>query len=259
MNLVINASEALSGATTSKPGTIMLATGSQEIDAHYLSAIRADAELPVGRYVYLEVADNGTGMSAETIAKIFDPFFSTKFTGRGLGLSAVLGIVRGHRGAIKVYSEPGKGTTFKLLFPASAAAAEAERQPQSGESLRRLSGTVLVVDDEEIVRNVVAAILESVGLEVVLAADGAQAVAALRAEPDRFSVVLMDMTMPNVSGIEAFRALRAIQPKLKVVLMSGYNEQDAISRFAGKGLAAFLQKPFTAQALQQRIAEALES
>lgn len=254
MNLVINASEAIT--SWQRPGIVTLATGVQHVDDQYLEEANADARLPAGRYVFLEVADNGPGMPPETSAKIFDPFYSTKFTGRGLGLSAVLGIVRGHRGAIKVYSEPNKGTTFKVLFP--AAEGSAEHDAEAGQvDTTRFSGWILVVDDEAVVRRTVSAILVRLGFTVASAPDGAQAVQMLKDSPHDFVAVLMDLTMPQMDGVATFRELRRVKPDLKMILMSGYNEQDAISRFAGKGLAGFLQKPFSAKALAERLAVVL--
>jgi PAS domain S-box-containing protein len=240
MNLVINASEAIG----EKSGVISLNTGVTRVDRDYLGGTLLAPELPEGNYVYLEVSDTGCGMSAETQAKIFEPFFTTKFTGRGLGLAAVLGIVRGHKGALKLYSEPGRGTTFKLLFPAAAegaapGAAEGAEKPQW-----RGQGCVLIADDEESVRSTIALMLRKLGFEPALTADGREAVDAFRAAPDRYALVLMDLTMPHLDGEQAFTELRRIRPDVRVVLMSGFNRHEAVSRFTGKGLASFLQKPF---------------
>ncbi len=243
MNLVINASEAI-GETS---GVISLATGLARVDRAYLAGTLVDASLSAGEYVFLEVADTGTGMSPETQARIFDPFFTTKFTGRGLGLAAVLGIVRGHKGALKVHSEPGRGTTFKLLFPAAASApAPADAaSPSAPVPEWRGTGTVLVVDDEETVRSTVARMLPHLGCTAVLASDGQEGVAVFATDPRRFTLVLLDLTMPRMDGEQAFAELRRLRGDARVVLMSGFNQQEALVRFAGQGLASFLQKPFT--------------
>jgi CheY-like chemotaxis protein len=253
MNLVLNASEALGD----RPGTITLSTAIQLVDATYLRSSEIEGDLPAGRYVCLEISDSGCGMSRETIDRIFDPFFTTKFTGRGLGLSAVLGIVRGHKGAIKVYSEVGRGTTFKLFFPAvsSEGAARASRET---EDEWRGAGTVLVIDDEPAVRKITERILGALGFEPIVAPDGRQGLELVRERGDALVAVLMDLTMPNMDGETAFREIRSLRPQLPVVLMSGYNEQDAIARFAGKGLAGFLQKPFTVDALRQQLRSVIE-
>ncbi len=245
MNLVINASEAIAD----KSGVITLTTGMLHVDRAYLGGTLIAPELPEGDYVFLEVSDNGCGMSAETQAKIFDPFFSTKFTGRGLGLAAVLGIVRGHKGALKVYSEEGRGTAFKLLFPAQSGPAETPVDATPSVARWRGWGAVLVVDDEEPVRTTVGRMLSVSGFEPVLVRDGREALSVFTADPERFVFVLLDLTMPHMDGAETFAQLRRIRPDVRVVLMSGFNQQDALVRFPGKGLASFLQKPFNVDAL----------
>ncbi len=249
MNLVINASEAI-GDTS---GVISLSTGLTRVDRDYLRGTLMDPDLPVGDYVYLEVSDSGCGMSAETQARIFDPFFTMKFTGRGLGLAAVLGIVRGHQGALKVYSELERGTTFKLLFPAASGTTDTSRKPPASAQQWRTQGTVLVADDEETLRSTTSRMLQLVGLEAVLAHDGAEAVEIFRADPGRFTFVLLDLTMPHLDGEQTFTELRRIRPDVRVVLMSGFNAQEVLVRFSGKGLASFVQKPFTFDGLRNVI------
>ena len=254
MNLVINASEAI-GA---RSGVIALTTGVVRADQQYLQSLRFTPDLPSGDYVYIEISDNGGGMDEATLAQIFDPFFTTKFTGRGLGLAAVLGIMRGHRGGVKVYSEPGRGTTFKVLFPGVTGAAEDTEKQFASQLTWRGRGTVLVVDDEETVRAVGGRMLESLGFEVVLAEHGRDGLEKFQAEPDRYALVLLDLTMPHMDGQETFRHLRALRPAVKILLMSGFNQQEAISPFAGKGLAGFVQKPFELETLALEIRHVLE-
>jgi PAS domain S-box-containing protein len=245
MNLITNASDAIG----EKSGVISLRTGVLFADANYLQSTFVPEKLEEGIFVFLEVSDTGCGMDAETMEKIFDPFFTTKFTGRGLGLAAVLGIVRGHKGAIKVYSEPQRGTTFKVLFPVKDAMAHPQTPAISPFESWRGQGTVLVVDDEETVRAVAKATLESVGFNVLLAANGREGLEKFRAHGNDIVLVLLDLTMPALGGAETFRELRVLRPALKIVLMSGYNEQEITNQFAGKGLAGFLQKPFRASEL----------
>ena len=240
MNLVINASEAIGDQS----GVIAVSTGLTRVDRAYLGGTMLAPELPEGDYVFLEISDNGCGMNAATQARIFDPFFTTKFTGRGLGLAAVLGIVRGHKGALKFDSEPGRGTTFKLLFPAAGGPGETAVEMPAAPSQWQGRGTVLVVDDEETVRSTVARMLRPTGLESVLVSDGLEAVEVFRADPGRFVLVLLDLTMPRMDGEETFAELRRLRADVRVVLMSGYNQQEALVRFPGKVLASFLQKPF---------------
>ncbi len=254
MNLIINAADAIGEAD----GVIGVTTGAIDCDRAYLSEVYLDDRLPEGRYVFLEVADTGCGMTAETKARIFDPFFTTKFTGRGLGLAAVLGIVRGHKGGIKVYSEPGRGTTFKVLFPAVAAAAVRSGARAGLTDGWQAGGTVLVVDDEEAIRKLAVRMFQAMGFEVLTAADGREGVEVFRRHADRVRLVLLDMTMPHMSGEEAFREMRRVRADMKAVLTSGYNEQTATSQFAGKGLAGFIQKPFGYDALVRVVRAVLQ-
>ncbi len=254
MNLVINASEAIGDEN----GNIAIHTSVMSADESYLKSTYITEPLPAGDYVYFEVSDDGCGMDEGVQEKLFDPFFTTKFTGRGLGMSAILGIVRGHSGAIKIYSEPGRGTTFKLLFPVASETAE---QPTTAalvsESKWIASGKVLVVDDEEHIRRTASLMLREIGFEVVCAEDGAQGVELFRQQHGEIDIVLLDMTMPVMDGKTAFRELRRIDPAVRVILSSGYNEQDATSHFAGKGLAGFIQKPYRMEMLRRKLQEIL--
>lgn len=255
MNLVINASEAIGD----RSGVIAVSTGMMFCDKAYFSETYLDENLTEGLYVYLEVSDNGCGMSPETQAKIFDPFFTTKFTGRGLGLAAVLGIVRGHRGAVKVYSELGRGTTMKVLFPASEQQGANARIAPTSPVGWRTSGLALVVDDEESVRALARVMLEKMGFSVISAADGREAVEVFRQKADQIDLVLLDMTMPHLNGEETFREMRRIRSGVCTILSSGYNEQSATNRFAGKGLAGFIQKPYRYEGLRDVVQKAIEA
>lgn len=206
----------------------------------------------------MEVADFGCGRSAATKAKVFEPFFSTKFAGRGLDLAAVPGIVRGHKGVLKVRSELDRGTNFKLLLSCSEAKAMTPEPNQSPSKNWRGTGTVLVVDDEASVRAIATRMLELFGFSVLVASDGREGVEMFRANKDTISVVILDMTMPHLNGEEAFHEIRRIRSDAQVLLVSGYNEQDAIDRFAGHGLAGFLQKPFSPIELRDKLRRILE-
>ncbi len=256
MNLVINANEAVG----EQNGTIVIATGQVDADVDYLRSSYVEEEvLTPGLYVWLEVSDTGCGMNSTVRERLFEPFFTTKFTGRGLGMSAILGIIRGHNGTIKVYSEVEKGTTIKVLFPAvdGLSPISLTAMSDSAEQKIRASGTILVVDDEEMLRNVAAAMLKSGGYEVILAEDGVDAIAKLEKYKDTIDCVLLDMKMPRMGGEEAFTEMRRIKPEIKVLLSSGYNEQTATNRFAGKGLAGFVQKPYTLKKILAKIAETM--
>jgi PAS domain S-box-containing protein len=251
MNLIINASEAIGD----RSGVITVSVGATRHDKEYLEKAELHDDLAPGLYVHLEVTDNGIGMDAETRSRIFDPFFSTKFTGRGLGLASVLGIVRAHKGAIKVYSEPGKGTTFKVLFPALTEGEDATRFPGSYLPADwRGKGTILLVDDEESLLALGARMLELLGFTVLTAADGLQAVDLYRKRGKGIDLVLMDLTMPHMDGAEAFAELRRLNPDVPIVLASGYAEDDVSSRFEGKRPTGIVQKPYTLARLREMLA-----
>ncbi len=252
MNLVTNAADAIG----ERDGTIRLTTSSLHLDRSYLDQVFQGQDLSPGTYVSLEVSDTGCGMPPEVMGRIFEPFFTTKVTGRGLGLSATMGILKGHRAGMRIYSEPGRGTTFKLLFPTSQVKREEEAIQVAAPALAR-KATVLLVDDEEMIREAAAAVLESLGLTVVTASDGLEAVEAVQRADLNVDVVLMDLTMPHMDGREAFHAIRRIHPHMPVILSSGYNEQESIQDFMGRGLAAFLQKPYTLRALERTVLEVL--
>ncbi len=256
MNLITNASEAIGEAS----GVVTLTTGVMDCDDAYLQGAVGDggSHAP-GQYVYLEVSDTGCGMDAETLGRIFDPFFTTKFTGRGLGLAAVMGIVRGHKGALRVYSEKGQGTTFKILLPAHHQPPKPLGIDARGVKPAAGHGLVLLVDDEESIRSMGRRMLERAGFEVLTAADGVQAVEVFLRHQAKVRMVILDMTMPHLDGEACFRELRRADPNVKVVMTSGYNEQDVINRFVGKGLAGFVQKPYSATDLLSKVEEVLRS
>ncbi|MFP4053056.1 MAG: PAS domain S-box protein [Phycisphaerae bacterium] len=254
MNLITNASEAIKD----RSGVVSLATGAMYCDREYLETTFSDLELAPGLYVTLEVSDTGCGMNAETVARVFDPFFSTKFTGRGLGLAAVLGIVRSHHGAVKVYSEPDKGTTFKVLLPAVEEPAPAPADHKPACDTWRPGGTVLLADDEETVRAVGRRMLEKLGFDVITAGNGREAVDVFRRRREEMDAIILDLTMPGLTGEEAFRELRRLKAAVPVLMSSGYNEHEVTQRFVGKGLAGFIQKPYHLDQLHDRLRAAME-
>ena len=255
MNLVINASEAIG----ENPGVIRLRTGVMPLTSAVFGRGRTylATSSTHGNYAYLEVADSGCGMSAETQAKIFDPFFTTKFTGRGLGLASVLGIVRGHHGVLNLDSTPGKGTTFKVLFPCLSGTALLDEAKKPEVKPWQAKGRVLVVDDEASVRGAASMILRKLGFEVEMAVDGLEALKIYKAEPDRFTMVLLDLTMPNLDGKQTFAELRKVRPAVRVVLMSGFNQDEAFLQGADGASVGFIQKPFEFGSLAQAVRAAV--
>ena len=249
MNLIMNASDAIGPDN----GVVSVCTGAAHYERSQLAKTYLNEDLPAGEYVYLEVADTGCGMDRETCDRIFDPFFTTKFTGRGLGLAAVLGIVRGHKGAISVESEPGKGTTVRVLFPALGHIKEAVLGDDAEPVSWRGSGTLLVADDEDVVRRIAERMLRRKGFDVLAARDGQEAVDLFRQHADAVRLVLLDMTMPLQSGEETLAEMRRIREDVPVILSSGYSEQEAVERFEDKGLDGFLQKPYKTEALLEKV------
>jgi PAS domain S-box-containing protein len=252
MNLVINAVQAIGDAR----GLISVGVRLVDIDARAIAAEWGDAELRPGPHVGLEVRDTGCGMDEATKARIFDPFFTTKPAGRGLGLASVPGIVRGHQGAIKVESEPGRGSVFSVLIPAARAGAVRSPRQRAADVQLAGHGRILVVDDEEIVRTMAGAALERLGYEVSLADSGPAAVAALAVEP-LLDLAILDLSMPGMSGQDTLARLRAARPDLRIVVSSGYCEAECRALFQDDCISGFLQKPYTATALGQSVKAAM--
>jgi signal transduction histidine kinase/CheY-like chemotaxis protein len=257
MNLVINGAEAIP-----ESGVVVVSTGRTELDGSFIEQYLAGENLLLGEYVWLEVHDTGTGMDQETQSRIFDPFFTTKFTGRGLGLAAVQGIVRSHKGALRIYSAPGRGTTFKIFFPVSYSSSQrlssAARMANVPRRVGR-SGTILVIDDELVVGQTAKSTLEHHGFIVELAGNGQDGLKIFAARHDSIGAVLLDLTMPGLSGQETFAALKSIDPRVPIVMSSGFNEIEVVQQFAGKDLAGFVQKPFTSAQLVAKLNETLQT
>ena len=248
LNLLVNASDALGG----KRGDITLRTALVSVSPDDPDLIPGAPAEP-GDYVMLEVSDSGGGMSAATRARIFDPFFSTKSVGRGLGLAATMGIVKGHGGAIRVRSVHGEGSTFQVLLRPTG---EPVHSPASGTeppTERVSSGRVLLVDDEPTVRAVGRRILERAGFTVEEAGDGPEAIERFRADPRAFDSVLLDLTLPSQDGLTVMRELRLLRPGLPVVLCSGWSADEVAGSVRSLPNTMFLQKPYQGQALVEAL------
>jgi two-component system cell cycle sensor histidine kinase/response regulator CckA len=252
MNLAINASEAIGDSV----GLVEIVTSECDVKIEDGEVNQLGEPLPAGKYVCLNVRDNGSGMSEETLSHIFDPFFTTKFTGRGLGLSAVSGIVRSHGGNISVNSKLGSGSNFRILFPALQRK-KVERIDRCAHFNLYGSGAILVVDDEEMVRRTASVALRHYGYEVLLAENGKRALEILELAGPRLKAVILDTTMPVMSGAETLAEIRRMWPSLTVVMTSGFTLDEAMKRFRESGIAGFVQKPFTAQALAEAVKEAI--
>jgi signal transduction histidine kinase/CheY-like chemotaxis protein len=246
LNLLTNASDAIGD----QEGIIRITTRSLHLGPLDLVQDFEGQNLEAGVFVALEVSDTGCGMSPEVQARIFDPFFTTKSLGRGLGLSAIQGILRGHNAGLRIDSEPGRGTTFKVYFRASALAME-ETSRAAVSARRSLDGTVLLVDDEVMITDSVSAMLDGMGLKVLVAHDGRQAVEVFQRERAGIDLVLMDLTMPHIDGLEAARLIHRLEPRMPVILSSGYSEHESIERGIGEQAVGFLQKPYSPQALYE--------
>ncbi len=249
MNLIINSSDAIGD----NKGVISISTGSAVFDSEYFTKTELFNEMIPGKYVYFEISDTGCGISTEEKGRIFEPFFTTKFTGRGLGLSAVLGIVRSHKGSIKIYSEKDKGSNFKVLIPA---AENGDNNEGASDKLKKKeawkgSGTVLFVDDEESLRLLGSDMLANIGYKVITAVDGADAVEIFKKRYKEIDLVILDLTMPNMDGSQAFSEIRNIKKDIKVIIASGYSLNDVTARFSGKKLVGIIQKPYTSDKMRE--------
>jgi PAS domain S-box-containing protein len=255
LNLITNASDAIG----EKPGEITVLSGVARVNRDYLADSYINDELPEGEYVFMEVSDSGCGMDAETQSKIFDPFFSTKFAGRGLGMAAVMGIMRSHRGAIKVNTTVGKGTVIRVLFPKTNKPNMRATHLPSEESIIPINGKVLVIDDEEMARTVAQKILQKFGFTVLTAHNGREGLEIFKQHRDQISVVLLDMTMPIMSGVNTLQGIRKLRSDIPVVLSSGYDENEAFTKFCKTSASTFLQKPYQPIALIEKLNEVLKS
>lgn len=254
MNLITNAADAIQG-----DGYIAIRTGVRRFTAQEFQLAFIQNSLPEGEYAFLEVQDNGVGMSPEMTRKIFDPFFTTKFTGRGLGLASVLGIVRGHRGSIFVETHPGSGTTFRVVIPQSSSLATTPAIPPERAVFKPVSGQILVIEDDQGVMHFVKHVLDLAGYQVLATTESRQALELMARHGPDIRAALIDLTMPNINGIDLAKLLRQELPELPILLMSGYSEEEVTSKLEGLPINGFLSKPFKAPELIAQLTKIISS
>ncbi|HNX95946.1 MAG TPA: response regulator [Holophaga sp.] len=255
--LINNAVEAISA--TAAPGieahgNIEISVKPQSLDTASVCQEFPGQGLSAGPFLELEIADSGCGIQPEHLSRIFDPFFTTKFAGCGLSLAVAQGILQAHRAGVSVASKPGLGTRFRIYFPIPPAPISTPQRPEHPQATPGpVQGRILVVDDEPVLRETVRDLLESLGHEVATAEDGREAVAYVEAHPKALALIIMDLTMPNMDGLEAFQHIRAIDPGLPIILSSGFTEHDVVQRLRDHGVSAFLPKPYRLSQLEAAI------
>lgn len=253
INLITNAAEAFQESA----GTLTVRTAVGTADSDGFNVIQAPENPEHSRFVIVDICDTGVGMDEETLHRIFDPFFSTKFAGRGLGLASALGIIRGHHGGIYLHSAPGKGTTFRVLLPVSGSPLPTSA-PMPVSAPWRTHGTVLVVDDEPAVRQLATTLLERLGFVVLTAETGEEGLEIFRAQRRELDLVLLDLSLPGMDGAEVLEILKAERPELRVLLTSGYSEQFAERRLPASGAVGFVPKPYRVDQFGEAIRAAME-
>ncbi len=261
MNLITNAAEAIGDSE----GIITLSTGVQICDEAFLAQSRIEKKPALGKFIYLEVTDTGCGMNDETLNKLFDPFYTTKISGRGLGMAALQGIIKSHDGAILVESILNQGTSIRVLLPvikedASASIDTDTKKKKTPDCIEPTSpsGLILIVDDDKAILKLCTSLVSRFGYSVLTASDGKEAIEVFRKHNSEIACVILDLTMPKMDGAATFNFLKEIYSDVKVILSSGYSEKAATERFAGKGLAGFIQKPYGKQELQNELIRVLK-
>jgi PAS domain S-box-containing protein len=253
LNLVTNASEALAGGA----GTVLVRTGLMEQDALSLAGSWGTESPAPGSYVFLEVVDDGPGMDAATQAHIFEPFYTTKFSGRGLGLAALLGIVRAHRGVVQVQSEVGRGTRIRVLFPEAPGGMARLDAPAAADPEASPRGTILVIDDQDSIVEVAQILLEAAGHRVLSAVGGRAGIERFRSRPQEIDAVLLDLTMPDTDGEQVLLELQQLRPDVRVIISTGHDAGRTAERIRARGVVGFVRKPYEPEELLEQVARAL--
>jgi CheY-like chemotaxis protein len=255
MNLIINAAEAIGES----PGEVKISLAKKSIRGDQQEKDNLGAIIPTGRYVCLEVSDNGCGMDAEIRQRIFEPFYTTKFSGRGLGMSAVLGIIKSHNGALQLFSKPAKGTTFKVYLP-TPLTESAEDQPQqqiSPPTPWKGNGTVLLIEDEEQVIYIAELMLEELGFTVFKAYNGKEGLERYQQNATSITLVITDIGMPVIDGYALIRELKKLKPELPIIISSGFGDVDITSQIPGGEIAGLINKPYNFDQLRDVIESVL--
>jgi PAS domain S-box-containing protein len=241
-------------------GRVRISTGSMHCDKRYLATTYLQEDMAEGMYAYVEVADTGCGMDEKTLGNVFDPFFSTKFTGRGLGMAAVMGIIRSHNGAVKVSSVKNEGSVFTALFPIQKISLRPSSVDNAGTQSAAGRGTVLLVDDDEMVMDIGNQFLKRMGYMVRTAASGQEALDIVKQTTDRIDCLLLDFTMPGMDGLETMQQVKKIRPDVRIIITSGYTRQQIEGRFAIVGPPDdFIQKPFEMKTLQAKLRQVIST
>ena len=255
MNLIINAAEAIGDMS----GTIRVTLQKNIIrEEHSETDFKGNA-IPDGRYACLEISDTGCGIDEETRIRLFEPFFTTKFAGRGLGMSAVLGIIQSHDGALQLISSPGAGATFKVYFPLSGSIEIVEAEHTGGSApSNTVDGTILIVDDEEALRTIGAALLNAMGFSTITAANGREALEIYRDQGSGIDLILLDLVMPEMGGVETYHELRTVKPDVPIIFCSGYGIEGILGDIAADTYAGAIQKPYNPGHLRSTMLDFIE-
>ncbi|MEI6215181.1 MAG: response regulator [Desulfuromonadales bacterium] len=255
MNLIINAAEAIGDDN----GTIRITLATIEFDENRTDEDFLGREIPAGRYICLEVVDTGCGMDEITQKRIFEPFYTTKFTGRGLGMSAILGIIKSHQGALQLTSVPGEGTTFKVFLPLSEAMTEGDIPVPVASVVEPGCGTILLVDDEEALRSIGAELLEAMGYTALTASNGARALEIFRQRSGEIDLLMLDLIMPELGGVATYHEVRKLSATVPVVICSGYGVEEVLEIIETDSAAGFMQKPYRPDELRKLLTSRIEA
>lgn len=256
MNLIINASEAIG----EKQGEIFVSLVNRFIQPEQAETDHLGKIIPTGQYICIQITDSGCGMDEETRLRIFEPFYTTKFTGRGLGMSAVLGIITAHKGALQFTSQPGQGSTFKVYLPVLSSDTVGDNiLPYVPLTPWQGSGTVLLVEDEPQIRMVAKNLIKALGFSVIEAANGQEALELYQKNAKYISVVLTDVGMPVMGGYTLIRELKLANPELSIIISSGFGNLDVSSRIVAGEIAGFLNKPYSFDQLREVLKKVVEA